>query len=202
MNALSKEENMGKIAEEVKECRRCELWRHRHKPVVGEGSVSTTIMFVGEAPGYHEDLQGHPFVGSAGELLNESLSGTGLSRDKVYITNLLKCRPPNNRDPRPEEVEVCGLFLDRQIKIIKPRLIVALGRHSASYILPKVGRSFRSMAGVHGKKIYGRLFNRPTTVVPTYHPAAALYNPKYRDFIERDLRVIGRELKRYRARIS
>ena len=193
---MYKKDSMNSIIEEVKGCQRCELWRYRQKPVVGEGSLDATIMLVAEAPGYNEDQQGRPFVGAAGKLLNEYLSSIGLSRDKVYITNVLKCRPSGNRDPRPDEIEACSPFLDQQIKIIKPRLIVTLGRHSASYILPKMGYSFRGMAGVHGKIFRGHLFNNAVTAIPTYHPAAALYNPEYKHAIEEDFRVIRRELKK------
>ena len=186
---------MNRIIEEVKGCRRCGLWRYRHRPVVGEGDLGATVMFIGEAPGYHEDLQGRPFVGAAGKLLSELLSSIGLSRDGVYITNVLKCRPPGNRDPRPDEVEACAPFLDRQIEIIKPRLIVTLGRHSTSHILKKMNHPFRSMSTAHGRAFRGRLFRDQVTVVPTYHPAAVLYNPKYRGAIEDDFRIISRELK-------
>lgn len=187
---------LDKIRIEVEKCQRCSLYKTRKNVVFGAGPANAKLTIISEAPGYWEDQKGVPFVGAAGKLLNELLRMVGLERNKIYICNVLKCRPPGNRDPRPDEVEACSPFLDRQIRIIKPRLIVTLGRHSASYILPKIGHPFRSMGVVHGKIFRGELFNKAVTVIPTYHPAAALYNPKYKDAIEEDFRVIRRELKR------
>ena len=188
-----------KLESKVENCRRCSLYKTRTNVVFGAGPANAELMIVSEAPGFNEDQKGVPFVGAAGELLNKLLKMAGLKREELYICNILKCRPVTsnleNRPPRSEEVEACSRYLDRQIEIIRPKLIVTLGRHSASYILPKIGHPFRSMVGVHGKTFRGRLFNNAVTVIPTYHPAAVLYNPKYRDAIEEDFRVIGRELK-------
>jgi len=189
-----------KLESEVENCRRCSLYKTRTNIVFGAGPANAELMIVSEAPGFNEDQKGVPFVGAAGELLNKLLKMTGLKREESYICNILKCRPVTsnleNRPPRSEEIEACTPFLDRQIEIVKPNLIVTLGRYSASYILPKIGYSFRSMAGVHGKTFRGCLLNKAVTVIPTYHPAAALYNPKYKDAIEEDFRVIGRELEK------
>lgn len=189
-----------KLESEVENCRRCSLYKTRTNVVFGAGPANAELMIVSEAPGFNEDQKGVPFVGAAGELLNKLLKMAGLKREESYICNILKCRPVTsnleNRPPRSEEIEACTPFLDRQIEIVKPKLIVTLGRYAASCVLSKLGYSFRSMAGVHGKKFRGRLFNNAVTVIPTYHPAAALYNPKHKDAIEEDFRVIRRELKR------
>lgn len=119
---------MEELAEMVRTCRRCSLWKHRLNPVVGEGCSSPRLMFIGEAPGRSEDLQGRPFVGAAGRFLTSLIEGMGLRRDEVYITNIVKCRPPKNRDPLPEEIEACSPFLDEQLKILKPKIVATLGK--------------------------------------------------------------------------
>lgn len=156
-------------------------------------------MFIGEAPGYWEDVRGRPFVGAAGKLLDEMLLGIGLSRSEVYIANILKCRPPDNRDPLPFEVEACTPFLDRQIQIIEPRLIVPLGRHSTSYILSKAGlKDVEGITRLRGKVYAVDVLGLRVFVIPTYHPAAALYNAKYRDGLEGDFQLLGLELEKHR----
>jgi len=189
-----------KLESEVENCRRCPLYKTRTNVVFGAGPANAELMIVSEAPGFNEDQKGVPFVGAAGELLNKLLKMAGLKRKESYICNILKCRPVTsnleNRPPRSEEIEACTPYLDRQIEIVKPKLIVTLGKYAASYILSRLGYSFRSMTGVHGKNFRGQLFNNVVTVIPTYHPAASLHNPKYGDLIEGDFRVIGRELKR------
>ena len=197
---MSKQDLMETIMAEVKACRKCELWRSRRNPVPGEGSLDAVVMFIGEAPGYWEDLKGRPFVGAAGQFLDELLAKIGLARRDVYITNVLKSRPPENRDPQPSEIEACTPYLDRQIRIIHPKIIVTLGRHSMSYILSKIGFEIRGITGVHGRVYDGKLLGLKVTIVPTFHPAAALYNLKYKDAIERDFQVIKRELEKLGAR--
>ena len=189
---------MDALAAEVKTCRKCELGRLRRNPVPGEGSLNAAVMFIGEAPGYWEDLKGRPFVGAAGKLLDEMLSKAGLSRSEVYIANILKCRPPENRDPLPMEVKTCTPYLDRQIEIIEPKFIVALGRHSASYILAKAGFEVGGITELRGKVYEAELLGFRVFVIPTYHPAAALYNVRYRDQLENDFRLLRLELERRR----
>jgi len=192
---MSKQDVLERIAVEVHICQRCELWKNRRNAVPGEGNLEAAVLFIGEAPGYWEDVKGRPFVGAAGKLLAELLLKAGLSRAEVYITNVLKCRPPENRDPRPSEIQSCTPFLERQIKAIKPTLIVTLGRHSTSYILRKMGFETEGITGIHGKLYNGELFDLKVRVIPTYHPAAALYNPRYREALEEDFQVVKRELK-------
>lgn len=196
---MSKQDRLKTIEAEVKACRKCALWKTRKNPVAGEGSPHAAVMFIGEAPGYWEDVRGRPFVGAAGKLLDEMLLRIGLSRGEVYIGNILKCRPPENRDPLPVEVEACTPFLDRQIQVIEPRLIVTLGRHSTSYILSKAG--FKDVEGItrlRGKVYKADVLGLRVSLIPTYHPAAALYNAKYRGGLEGDFQLLGIELEKHR----
>ncbi len=170
-----------RLAAEIAQCTRCLLHRGRTRAVPGEGPLEAEIMFIGEAPGFHEDQQGRPFVGAAGKFLDELLETIGLKRDEVFIANVIKCRPPGNRDPLPEEIEACKPFLDRQIEIIRPRLIVTLGRFSMARAFPK-GR----ISHLHGqpRKLKGVVY------YPMYHPAAALHQPSLRRTLEEDIQRI------------
>ena len=188
----AKKELMEELIAEVNVCRKCRLWRHAKNAVPGEGSLDAQVMFIGEAPGYWEDLKGRPFVGAAGRLLDELLSSIGLRREEVYIGNVVKHRPPGNRDPKPDEVEACTPYLDRQIKIIQPKVLVTLGRHSTGYIFSRVGLKFRGITEVRGRVYLKRLFGMPIQILPMFHPAAALYNPNYKV-------VLAEDFKRLRA---
>ncbi len=174
-----------KLNQEIRDCRRCELYQSRASAVPGEGPEDAEILFVGEAPGWHEDRQGRPFVGAAGRYLEELLASINLTREQVYITNVLKSRPPNNRDPRSEEIEACKPFLERQIALMKPKLVVTLGRFSLMHFLPNA-----KISRVHGQPRRVRDF----LCYPMYHPAAALHQPKYRQAIEEDMRRIPQML--------
>lgn len=187
------------IAREVAECKRCSLWKTRTNPVPGEGPQEAEVMLIGEAPGRSEDQHGRPFVGAAGKLLGELLNAAGLSREEVYITNVLKCRPPGNRDPLPAEVQACTPFLDRQITCIEPRVICTLGRFSAEYILEKIGVKPRAITSIHGKAFRGELRYGEVTVVAMYHPAAALYKPPLREAMFRDWSKLGSLLRKSRG---
>ncbi|MFQ6065008.1 MAG: type-4 uracil-DNA glycosylase [Candidatus Bathyarchaeia archaeon] len=187
---MSKQEIMDEVASEVKACRKCGLWKKRRNAVPGEGNLDADVMFIGEAPGYWEDVKGKPFVGAAGEILDEMLLKVGLSRHQVYITNVLKCRPPENRDPSASEIKTCTPYLDRQIRTIKPKIIVTLGRHSTSYILSPSGTKVTGITKLHGKKYNVELSGFPVLVIPMYHPAAVLYNPKYRRDLQRDFQLL------------
>lgn len=183
---MSKEEELSKINEEIAKCTRCRLSLYRTKPVPGEGNPYTKAMFIGEAPGRFEDLQGRPFVGAAGKLLTELLNSIGLSREEVFITNVVKCRPPNNRDPREDEIKLCSSFLERQIEIIDPDIIVTLGRHSTRYILGRAGYKVDSIMRVRGREFEILIEGRRRRVLPMLHPAAALYNPRLKNLLEED----------------
>jgi len=187
---------MRAIVAEVIGCRGCELWRQRRNPVLGEGNVDAAVVFVGEAPGYWEDVKGRPFVGAAGKLLDELLSEIGLSRGDIYIANILKCRPSDNRDPSSDEVAACTPFLNRQIQIIGPRLIVTLGRHATSYILSEAGFPVEGITKLHGRTFTTRLLGLQLVVIPAFHPAAALYNVKYKRGLEDDFQIVKLELEK------
>jgi uracil-DNA glycosylase len=163
-------------------CTRCALAEGRTQVVFGSGSPSSDLMFVGEAPGFHEDKQGVPFVGAAGKLLSQLLKGIGLSRDEVYIANVLKCRPPGNRDPQPEEIESCEPHLWRQIELIQPKLIATLGNFATKLLS---GRP-NGITQVHGREQEVVLGGNPVTLYPIFHPAAALYTPRMLQVLEED----------------
>lgn len=196
---MPKKEVMEAIANEVKACRKCKLWKTRRNAVPGEGSLDAPIMFIGEAPGYWEDAKGRPFVGAAGKLLDTLLDQNNLSRSTVYITNVVKCRPPENRDPLPVEVKTCTPFLNRQIRVIQPEIIVTLGRHATSYVLSKAGlKRAVGITKLRGKVYSIKLFGLPVLLLPTFHPAAVLHNPKYKDALEHDFQFLKSLIKSLR----
>ncbi len=166
------------LAAEISKCTRCPLHQGRTKSVPGEGPQDAEIMFIGEAPGFHEDQQGRPFVGASGRFLEELLESIGLTRADVFIANVIKCRPPSNRDPLPDEIKACKPLLDRQLELIQPKLVVTLGRFSMARAFPKA-----RISRIHGRprKIGGVLY------YPMYHPAAALHQPSLRSTIKEDM---------------
>lgn len=166
-----------RVHELVMVCPKCDLSKSRTKAVPGDGPENAKIMFIGEGPGYYEDRQGKPFVGPAGHLLDDLLKSINLPRSEVFITNVVKCRPPQNRDPRPEEIEACAPYLEKQIQLIAPRVIVTLGRHSMARFFPG-----RSISQIHGTAKQGE----GVLYVALYHPAAALHQQKLRQTLEND----------------
>ncbi len=187
-------EQMEKLSAVIRGCRKCPLWKEAHHAVPGEGSVTAGLMFIGEAPGKQEDLTGRPFVGRAGALLEKLLAGIGLVRSDVFIANIVKHRPPENRDPRENEIEACTPYLDHQIGIVKPDVIVTLGRHSTRYILSRIPVEFDRITDIRGNVYAATIAGHPVRIIPTLHPAAALYNPAYRTDLEEDFAVIRAEL--------
>lgn len=168
-----------------------ERMRNKVYPVIGEGSHYAKVMFIGEAPGKTEAETGRPFSGAAGKLLDHLLASIGIPRSEVYITNVVKDRPPNNRDPFPEEILLYGPFLDRQIEIIQPKTIATLGRHSMKYIADKFGLSgLQSISVIHGKVFAANASYGDVTILPFYHPAAALYNPDLKSELEKDFQIL------------
>jgi uracil-DNA glycosylase family 4 len=174
---MTSEDMLAQVAQEVSVCSGCPLYHSRKRSVPGEGPANTELMFIGEGPGFHENEQGRPFVGAAGKFLDELLTLGGTQRSKVFITNVVKCRPPGNRDPEPGEILTCSHYLDRQIDAIQPKLIVTLGRHSMARFLPNA-----KISAVHGK--VNRINNQ--LVVAMYHPAAALHQPALKSTIQAD----------------
>src|SRR6266700_6208462 len=178
---MSPEEILKEIAAEVSVCTKCDLSKGRTKAVPGEGNPHAKIFFIGEGPGFHEDRQGRPFVGPAGQFLDELLSSINLKRADVFITNVVKCRPPNNRDPLPEEIAACNDYLDRQIEAIKPQVIVTLGRFS----MVKFFGSEKISA------IHGRARKKDGYIcIAMYHPAAGLHRPALKNVIRDDFKKI------------
>lgn len=171
--------SLAQIAQEVSVCQDCILHHSRKKSVPGIGPANAKIMFIGEGPGFHENEQGLPFVGAAGKLLDDLLASIGMRRADVFITNVVKCRPPGNRDPQPEELQACNAYLDRQIEILNPPVIVTLGRFSMAKFIANA-----KISQVHGrpKAIEGRL------IVPMFHPAAALHQGSLKPLLEQDFK--------------
>lgn len=169
-----------------------ERTKHGVYPVIGEGSHYARIMFVGEAPGRNEAAAGRPFVGAAGKILNELLESASIKREDVYITNIVKDRPPFNRDPLPEEIVAYGPFLDRQIDIIQPTAIVPLGRYAMGYIMEKFGLTAQvePISKMHGRVFAAQASYGPLTIVPLYHPAVAVYNRSTLDTLKADIQVL------------
>jgi DNA polymerase len=175
------EQELHDLAARIHVCTDCQLSRARKLAVPGEGPADAVVMFIGEGPGFHENEQGRPFVGAAGRFLEELLAGVGLTRQQVFICNVIKCRPPGNRDPLPEEMEACAPYLEAQIRIVNPRIIVTLGRFSMARFFPGA-----RISAVHGRarQVGGR------TVIAMYHPAAALHQPSLRATVEADFAAL------------
>jgi len=181
---------MDELIAEIRVCRKCRLWSSAKNPVPGEGSLDASLMFIGEAPGYWEDIEGRPFVGTAGKLLDRLLTSVSLRRNEFFIGNIVKHRPPANRDPRMDEIESCGPYLDRQIQIIRPKIIVTLGRYSAKYVLSQANVDFTGIVEMRGRTYKKVLLDITADIIPTLHPAAALYNPKFKSLLEKDFQRI------------
>jgi uracil-DNA glycosylase family 4 len=187
---LEATKELDRLNRQIASCRECQLGQMRSNAVPGEGAAEATIMFIGEAPGFHEDRQGRPFVGAAGKFLDQLLASIDLERSDVFIANVIKCRPPGNRDPQPEETAACRSYLDRQIEIVRPRMIVTLGRFSMARYFPGA-----TISRIHGQeKVSGGVI-----YYPMFHPAAALHQPRWRPMIEEDMRRIPKLLEKLKA---
>lgn len=195
MSEKSKQAELENLRERVQRCRRCELWNTRRKTVFGEGPADARIMLVGLGPGRQEDLQGKPFVGAAGKFLDKLLEEAGLRRNRLYVTNVMKCYLPDNRVSE-DQVKACSPYLDQQIEIIQPELIVALGNLAASYLLGKLGLKPEPMERMHGKIYEAATLTLTLRVVPMYHPASALRNPGLRERLIEDWRELGVRLRK------
>jgi len=189
---MIKEEALATLVTEIRACRRCPLWEEACQAVPGEGDPDAKIFFVGEAPGKQEDLTGRPFVGRSGRLVDMLLTGIGLARDEVFIGNLVKHRPPGNRCPKPGEIHACTPFLDRQIGVVEPTIIVTLGRVPANYLFSWFGMKFEKLGDIRGRAYSVERDDRMMTVLPMYHPASALRNPLHRAVMEQDFDTLGR----------
>jgi len=191
---LTRADELREFAELVSGCTKCPLAGGRTQVVFGSGDPNADLMFVGEAPGFHEDKQGVPFVGAAGKLLDQLLAGIGLSRPDVFVANVIKCRPPGNRDPMPEEIEACESHLWRQIELIQPRVVATLGNFATKLLS---GRP-TGITRVHGQEQETTLGGRRVLLYPIYHPAAALYTPRMLEVLKSDFarlpELLGREV--------
>lgn len=182
------------IAAQAEACRKCALCEGRTNVVPGFGNPEARVMLIGEAPGKNEDLQGLPFVGAAGKYLTELLGYAGLTREDVFIANVLKCRPPSNRNPQPDEIELCTPFLRDQVRAIGPEYLVTMGNFATKFIL----KTDRGITGLHGRpQMAGRFI-----VYPVFHPAAAIYDRSKRDALEADFSALGERLKQPRAGVE
>ncbi len=182
-------EVLAQVAKEVAECEKCALYHSRKKAVPGEGPASSEIMFIGEGPGFYENEQGRPFVGAAGQFLDQLLAQAGLKRSDVWIGNVVKCRPPGNRDPQPEELAACDVYLERQINAINPSIIITLGRYSMGKFMPGA-----KISAVHGQM--RRIGER--YVIAMFHPAAALHQPSMKPAILADFAKLPQLLEQAR----
>ena len=193
---MSSAEILKEVAAEVSTCARCDLCKSRTRAVPGEGNPQAKILFIGEGPGFHEDKQGRPFVGPSGQLLQELLKSINLKREDVFITNVVKCRPPDNRDPLPSEIDACNDYLDRQIAAIQPLVIVTLGRHSMA----------KFFSGEKISAIHGRARKKDGYIcIPMFHPAAALRTESYKIALREDFKKIPialAEAERLAAEVS
>jgi uracil-DNA glycosylase len=191
--ALGRADELAALGASAAECTRCPLAAGRTQVVFGSGDPAADLMFVGEAPGFHEDQQGVPFVGQAGKLLERLLAGIGLERRGVYIANVIKCRPPGNRDPQPEEIEACESYLFRQVGLIQPRVVATLGNFATKLLSGKP----TGITRVHGQEQETTIGGRRVLLYPLYHPAAALYTPAMLKVLESDFaripELLGRE---------
>jgi len=181
------------IKDEVIKCRKCPLYESRTLPVIGQGNHQAEIVFVGEGPGFNEDKTGVPFCGQSGDVLDELFESIGYKREDAYVCNILKCRPPNNRDPEKEEVEACVPYLEKQIEIIKPKIIATLGNYAMGFILRKYGLEDR-IEGI--SKIHGKVFQaNGMKIIPLYHPAVAVYNTNMKETLKNDFKVLKKEIE-------
>ena len=192
----NRDELLRQIKGEVVNLKESPLYKFRIEnkvfPVIGEGSHEAEIMFIGEAPGKNEAATGRPFCGAAGRVLTELIESIGLERKDVYITNIVKDRPPDNRDPLPEEIRIYAPFLDRQIEIIQPKIIATLGRYSMAYVMEKFGlqNELKSISQIHGKVFDAKAFYAGIKIIPLYHPAVALYQNSLKSQMFKDFEIV------------
>lgn len=199
MNLVEKTAALKQIHDEILAFKESPLYKYRvennYVPVIGEGNHDANIMIIGEAPGKNEAMTGKPFCGASGKILDQLLEKIGMDRKTVYVTNIVKDRPPENRDPTPEEIELYAQFLDRQIDIIQPKVIATLGRFSMTYIIQRFDPSWtESISKAHGKEVIVEASYGPVTVVPLYHPAATIYNQHLKETFFADGEVLKKFL--------
>ena len=190
------ENQLEKIKQKVLACKECSLYKDRIYPVIGEGNHQAKIMFVGEAPGASESKTGHPFCGSSGKILDQLLNSIDVKREDIYITNLLKDRPPKNRDPKIEEIKACYPYLKEQIKIIKPKIISPLGRHAMQFLMQEFGleEEIQLISKIHGQVFQTNQLFKGIKLIPLYHPAVAIYNINMKSILIEDFQILKNNL--------
>ncbi len=191
---MSRKGDLDNIKCIVTNCKKCSLHTTRNKTVFGEGVINASIMFIGEAPGRNEDKSGRPFVGRAGKLFDEMLDSIRLKRNNVYISNIIKCRPPKNRNPSKREITMCSEYIDKQIEIIRPEVIAPLGRIAISYIFNKFELPFEKINRIHGKTYLINTSINKLKIIPIYHPAAIIYNAKLKNILLADFEIIKQNI--------
>jgi len=182
----SKKQLIESLSTEINNCKKCDLWRTRNKPLVGDGSINAEILVIGESPGYYEDLQGRAFVGEAGKILDRLLDLVNLKRKDIYITNVLKCHPPRNHNPNRHEIDSCIQYLYRQVEIIKPKIIMALGKFASKEIFDKYNLDFSRISELHGKVFEAEKSFGKMKIIPLYHPAVACYHNEMLGVLKED----------------
>jgi len=187
-----KDKLLKKIKNEVINCKKCSLSKTRTLPVIGQGDHNAKIMFIGEAPGLNEDKTGVPFCGQSGNILTELLNSIGLQRENVYICNILKCRPPGNRNPQADEIKACVSYLESQIETIKPKIIGALGNYAVSHILKQynLDDQIQGISKIRGKIFEARASFGKIRIIPLYHPAVVVYNANMKDILKKDFKIL------------
>jgi len=195
---MNKQEEVKTITQEIQNCKKCALHKTRINPVIGEGSYNAKIMFIGEAPGFNEDKQGKPFVGQAGKILDELLNSANLKREEIYIANILKCRPLQNRNPTKEEIKSCTPYLNKQIEIIKPKIICCLGNFATDFIMNKfdLKDKLQGISRIHGEIFNASTLNGVTKIIPLYHPAVATYNSNMLKVLKKDFEILRYNLNK------
>ena len=181
---------MSELSDEVGKCKKCPLYSTRNIPLIGDGSLDVKILIIGESPGYHEDLQGKAFIGKAGEILDRLLNHIHLSRNDVYITNVLKCHPPQNHNPTSNKIKACENYLYRQIKIICPEIIITLGKFASQILFSGVSLPFSKISEIHGKIFEIKASYGSVRILPQYHPSTACYNMSMFDTLKQDFEHI------------
>jgi uracil-DNA glycosylase len=186
-----REKELMAVRDSVFDCQKCSLYRTRINPVIGEGDHKANILFIGEAPGAQEDKEGRPFCGKAGKILDELLESAEIKRKDVYICNILKCRPPGNRNPKSEEIQACTIYLQRQLEAIRPEVICTLGNYATKYIFEKYGlEEADGISKIHGKIFEASNLFGSLKIIPLYHPAVVTYNPNMKNLLKEDFKIL------------
>jgi DNA polymerase len=188
---MDKRKMIDELNSQISECTRCPLYKYKTNYVPGEGDPYSRILFIGEAPGKEEDKQGKPFVGKAGQVLNENIKNIlNMDRSNVYITNVVKCRPPENREPKEEEIKACSIWLEKQLEIIQPEIIVTLGHYSTKWIFNYFKLKFSSITKLRGRIFKVNKWGKNITIIPTLHPASTLYHKEWKGYFDQDFKTI------------